>query len=319
AAVAWFLPGLGPRWGLILTFFFLLWQGLGGGFTATAWQSMIGKIIPGNRWGFFYGSQAAAANLLSSLGVVLAGYVLEKTVFPGNYALCFLLTSAVMVVSWVFIALTREGEGAPIQQVTGAEKFHHVLFGILRKDGNFRAFIAGRILYQFGTMAFAFYTVYAVRTYGMSEVQVGVLTGVLTGSQMIANPLVGWLGDRWSHRGVLIIGAVTAALSVLAAWYAPSEGWFYLVFALAGIANVAFWTTGLAITLEFGTPAERPNYIGLSNTLIGPTAILVPILGGWLADLAGYRTTFLASTLGGLLALGVFSLLLRDPKRGIQN
>ena len=37
----------------------------------------------------------------------------------------------------------------------------------------------------------------------------------------------------------------------------------------------------------FGSEAERPVYIGLSNTLIAPATILAPVLGGLIADLAG--------------------------------
>ncbi|MBW4451872.1 MAG: hypothetical protein KME55_03855 [Nostoc indistinguendum CM1-VF10] len=38
---------------LYLTFAILIWQGLGGGLSATAWQSMVGKIIPPGRLGIF--------------------------------------------------------------------------------------------------------------------------------------------------------------------------------------------------------------------------------------------------------------------------
>ena len=68
AEFSWFIPNIGPKIALVLTFMFLVWQGLGGGFTATAWQSMIGKIIPADRWGIFFGFQSAASNLLVQCG-----------------------------------------------------------------------------------------------------------------------------------------------------------------------------------------------------------------------------------------------------------
>ncbi|MGW8145233.1 MAG: MFS transporter, partial [Anaerolineales bacterium] len=40
AIVAWFSPQLGVQVSLILVFVLLIWQGFGGGFTATAWQSL---------------------------------------------------------------------------------------------------------------------------------------------------------------------------------------------------------------------------------------------------------------------------------------
>jgi predicted MFS family arabinose efflux permease len=84
---------------------------------------------------------------------------------------------------------------------------------------------------------------------------------------------------------------------------------------LSALANVAIWTIAMAMTVEFGTEAERPVYIGMSNTLIAPAAILAPIFGGWLADQAGYPATFLVSAIGGFLTVIVLLLLVRDPQR----
>ncbi len=91
ALVAWILPALGNEKALILTFAMLVWQGLGGGFTATPWQSMIGKIIPSENRGFFFGFQSAAANLLSFGSAILAGFLLERYDSPLDFTLCFLL------------------------------------------------------------------------------------------------------------------------------------------------------------------------------------------------------------------------------------
>jgi hypothetical protein len=59
AAVAWFLPALGARNALILTFLLLVWQGFGGGFTANPWTNMISKIMPSGLHGTFFGSQGS--------------------------------------------------------------------------------------------------------------------------------------------------------------------------------------------------------------------------------------------------------------------
>jgi MFS family permease len=315
ALVAWFATSLGLRLALMLTFMLLIWQGLGGGFTANAWQSMIGKIIPGDRWGFFFGFQAAIANLFASGSAVIAGFMLERLSSPLDFTLCFMLTVVAMIFSWFSLAMTREGDTPPVENTVSRGDFWKGLGVILRRDVNFRWFLVVKILAQIGTMGFAFYTVYAVRSYGMGEGTVGVLTGVLTIVQTAANPLMGWLGDRWSHRGVMGFGLFAAAVSAVLAWQAQSVSWFFLVFTLAGFANVAVWTIGMAMTLEFGSEAERPAYIGLSNTLIAPTGFLVPLFGGWLADRAGYQATFVASAIGAIATVLVLIFILREQKK----
>ncbi len=312
AAVAWSVPLVGTRVALALAFILLVWQGLGGGFCATAWQSMIGKIIPADRRGIFYGFQAAAANLFATVGAVLSGLILDRLESPLDFVLCFLFAGTTLMISLAFLALTREAH-SPLPVLTERRgDFWRNLWDILRRDANFRWFLLARTLMQFATMAFAFYTVYAVRYYGMSEATAGVMTGLLTAVEVLANPIMGWLGDRWSYRGVLIFGALAASLSALVAWWAPSVGWFYLVFALVGLASVALWTISLTLTLQFGSEAERPAYIGLVNTLSAPAGVLAPLFGGWLADGAGYPTTFIASALGGLFTVTAL-LRLRDP------
>jgi MFS family permease len=164
-------------------------------------------------------------------------------------------------------------------------------------------------------MAFGFYTVYAVRTFGMGEATAGIMTGVLAGVQIIANPVLGWLGDHIGHRKILAVGAISAVVSAGLAFWAPSLVWFYIIFIFAGLTSVAYWTIGMSMTLEFGSEADRPAYIGLSNTLTAPTSILAPLIGGWLADSAGYTTTFGVAVFSALITLGVLIFILRDPHR----
>ena len=108
ALVAFFAASLGHRLALVLTFLLLLWQGLGAGFTANAWQSMIAKIIPAEARGTFFGAQSAFANILMSVSAIAAGYILEKLAAPYDFSLCFLLVLAGMGISMFFLALTRE-------------------------------------------------------------------------------------------------------------------------------------------------------------------------------------------------------------------
>lgn len=314
ALAALLLPVLGASVILPLTFLLLIWQGIGAGLTANAWQSMIAKIIPAEARGTFFGVQAAVANIFISLSAVGAGYLLEKMTMPYGFALSFLLAALMMGISYIFIAMTREAESAEVLEGESTPHFWQIAREILRRDANFRWFLAFRVLFQFATMGFAFYIVFGLRRFEMSALVAGFLTAALTLSQTLGNAFMGYLGDRLGHRLMLIAGALAVALSSILAWYAPSVEWLYPVFVLAGLANVSFWTIGMAITVQFGRESERPVYIGLSNTLIAPATILAPILGGWIADSAGFELTFLLSAIGGVLTAILLLTLVKDPR-----
>lgn len=308
AGVAWITPMIGKQFALVLTFIMLIWQGLGAGLTANPWQSMIGKIIPSDRRSTFMGTQAAAANLLASLAAVIAGIILTRLDGPGDYALNFILCSIAMTISWIFLARTREPArlDGTNQDDTSQAEFWSSLGRILHQNNRFRWFLVARSISQLVMMGAAFYSVFAVQQHGASEAEVGLMTGTLLGTAILANVIMGWISDRWSRKGVMEIGLAAGVLGALLAWWAPSAGWFYLVFALTAVGNVAIWIIGIGMSMDFGTEAERPTYIGMSNTLIAPANILAPFLGGWLAQLWGYPSAFLASAAGGLLAISVF-------------
>lgn len=315
ALVSLLLPFMGMNIGLAVTFLLLTWQGLGGGFTANAWTSMISKIIPPDSRGTFFGMQAGLANLFISISAIGAGYLLEALAPPWDFAVCFFIASIFFAVSWFALAATRE----PIdtEKVIPEEKTHFWddAKKVLSRDKNFDWFLSARILSQFATMGFSFYIIYALREFNMTEVVAGYLTATLTISQTIANIGMGWIGDRVGHRVMLIIGASAAVLSAILAWNAASIAWFYPIFLLTGMANVSIWTIGMTMTVDFGSEAERPIYIGLSQTLTAPATIIAPILGGWIVDRAGFIPTFTISAILSLVMVGILVFLVKDPRK----
>ena len=314
ALVAWFLPALGKNNALILTFLFLAWQGLGGGFTANAWTSMICKIIPSETRGTFFGSQSAAANALMSIGAIIAGLILSKISDRYDFSLLFLLTGLIMLVSWFFLSLTKEPEDLNKFIPEIKAPFWKGIHAILQRDPNFRWFLIARLLSQFASMGFAFYIIYAINQFGMKEFTAGIISATLTGAAIIANPLMGLAGDRWGHRRIMLLGFLSATISSILAWQAGSLAWFFPIMILTGMAYVAIWTTPLSLTAEFGNETERPIYIGLSNTLIAPAAILAPLLGGWLADRYGYPFMFLCTAGACLLTLVILVFFFKEPR-----
>jgi MFS family permease len=301
--------------GLVLTFMLLIWQGLGGGFTANPWTSMISKIIPPESRGTFFGTQAAIANLFISAAAVGAGYLLSLYASPIDFMYCFLIACVFFTISWFALALTREPADYEKVVEENPPPFWHGAGRILKRDKNFDWFLTARILSQFATMGFAFYIVYGLRRYEMNTLTAGFLTATLTISQTVANAGMGWMGDRVGHRWMLILGAAAATLSSLLAWFAPSLVWFYPVFVLTGFANVSIWTNGMTMTVDFSDDKERPFYIGLAQTLTAPATILAPLIGGWIADTYGFTLTFALSTVLSVVMMSILVFLVKEPRK----
>jgi MFS family permease len=313
AVLAFLLPQISVQSALILTFLMLVWQGFGAGCAANPWTTMVSKVIPQELHGTFFGVQSAAFNGLAGIAAIAAGLILDKLARPLNFSLCFALTFLFMTVSFVFLSLTREAETLPKEDQPPSRHWIRAL-DILRQDGNFRVFLVTRVLSHFAATGFAFYVIYAVKQFGMSDAAASVLVAILLIGQVVLSPLMGRWGDRWSHRGVMSLGALGATASAILAWRATAETWFYAIFLLEAVAIVAIWTIPLALSVSFAKQdSERPLYIGLSNTLPAPAAILAPVIGGWLVDGVGFKTMFILSAMCGLLMAAALWFAVKDP------
>ena len=317
AIVALLIPTIGVKTSLILAFLLLTWQGLGGGFTANPWTSMISKIIPPETRGTFFGLQAGVANLFISGAAVGAGYLLDWLDSPTDYAVCFFIASVFFTISWFALAMTREPEDTEKIIEENQAPFWEGAKRILQRDKNFRWFLSARFLSQFATMGFSFYIVYALRRFQMDAVTAGYLTATLTIAQTIANVGMGWIGDRIGHRTMLVIGAAAAVLSSLLAWFATSITWFYPIFILSGLTNVSIWTIGMTMTVDFSEEKDRPFYIGLAQTLTAPATIIAPLLGGWIADTMGFTPTFALSAILSVVMMAILWFIVKDPRKSV--
>lgn len=327
AGVALLVPVIHPNLTIALTVLFVLIIALGGGMAATAWQSMIGKLMPQNLRGTFFGVQSALVNLLGAGGAVLAGVLLERMDSPWNYALCFGLAGIAMMISVWFLSMAHEPAHIveDVPRLAGSRLGLREMRAILRRDPNFRWFLVSRSLIMCSYTAVGFYSVYSSNHFQMSKETIGILTGILTLSQTVANVLFGWWGDRVGHRLMCVIGAALMAASAGIAAFAPDSGWMYPAFALAGASAASVWAAAISLSLDFGTTQEKPLYIGLSNTLVAPASMLAPILIGLGVDGLnipalnlslpglGYPPLFAVCAVIGLVAALTFWLLMRDP------
>jgi MFS family permease len=316
AMIAWFLPQLDHRVALILTYATLVWFGLGGGFVANPWLNLLGKIFPGDILGTFLGVQSSALSLFGSLGAFLAGLMLQANPGSRGFALCFFAASGAALFSYLCLDRTIEVKRSYKPEVAEDHSIFRNALGILRTNIPFKWFLVTRMVSQFCLMGFTFYIVYAVRNLGVNEITAGIMTSVYFITQVIANPVLGLISDRINRLLALEIGAAAGTASALIAFLAMDSSWMILALVFAGIANTAFSTIAMAFSLEFSNEIDRPTYIGMANTLIAPSTIIAPLLGGWLADSTGFQATFLLASAAGLLTfLCYFFLVNKNMKK----
>ncbi|MCY3833906.1 MAG: MFS transporter [Chloroflexi bacterium] len=285
---------------------------LGNGVATPAWFSMIGKVLPVNRRGIFFGLSEGLGTLMGIIGAFFVGLTLDSVGYPLNFATLFLVAALLMGVSWIGLALNREPDSPIVKQHIPFQHYFRRLPSILRDNHNFRRFLLGYSISRLSTMGVGFFIVFGDERFQLSGADVGLLTAILIGSQAVAQLLLGWLADRRGHKANLTISGLALASAALLALAATELNGLLPAFALLGIGLASDHVSRLNIILEFAAPEDQPTFIGLTNTLLAPVVFLAPILGGWLADI-GFESLFalmaICGALGGLLLLWV-----REPR-----
>ena len=285
----------------------------GNGVATPAWFSMIGKVLPVNRRGIFFGVSEGLGTLMGIIGAFFVGRVLDEMGYPLNFATLFLVAAVFMGISWIGLALNREPESPIVKEHIPFSHYFRRLPAILRDNHNFRRFLLSYSISRLSTMGVGFFIVFGNENFALSGADVGLLTAILIGSQAAMQLLLGWLADKRGHKANLTVSGFALALAAVLALGASDPGGLIPAFILLGVGLASDHVSRLNIILEFAAPEDQPTFIGLTNTLLAPVVFLAPILGGWLADF-GFETLFILMSFFGLAGGILLFTWVKEPR-----
>lgn len=274
------------------------------GLTSIAWQDLIARIIPAQRWGVFFGLQAGLGCLFGIGGGALAAAILAQQPFPQSAGILALICFAAMVVSYIFLVLTVEPAQAPIP----ARPVHVFLRGLgllLRRDVAFRRYLFCRAAIAFGLTGHSFLTAATLERFHVPAADIGLFTSVMLAAQAVGNIGLGALADHWGHKQVLVLSAGMGMAALVLALLAPVSTWFFIIFALVGAAQAGYQLSGFTLVFAFSPPAERTTCIGVANLALAPVAAAGPVLVGVLATFTGYGMRFVLLAIVGLIGMAM--------------
>ena len=309
AVLAWLIFAIGSQRPMVLAWILvgmLVIFYVGGGIGGIPYTDIIGKIIPIQRRGAFFGGKGAVAGPLSVGAALAARHIMANVAYPNNYALLFGLAAIGLAVASLGFWAIREPPGASTdQRVRPWREYRSQLAAATRR---MKMLLAAQLLTGFSLMALPFYVVYARSQLGAPLGAVGwfLLAQVLGGT--LSNLVWARLVDRTNARRMLFFCATVSTLTPLLAIALGQLGWQALlpVFFLAGATfdgrNVGFQSA----LLEVAPANERTTYAGLNAVLNLPVALL-PLLAGLLLRQWSYPALFLLAA----VFIGTGALLIR--------
>jgi MFS transporter, DHA1 family, tetracycline resistance protein len=154
---------------------------------------------------------------------------------------------------------------------------------------------------------------YFVKSFGASDIVVGLLFSTFAACQFIAGPVWGNVSDRIGRKKVLIVSQIGATI-----------GWFMLAFAhsigMVFIARIVEGTSGgnLSVTQAYVADLVEPRQRGRAFSYVGASfsagIVFGPLLGGVLFDRFGFSAPFLAAATLQFITLLVTIVMLPESR-----
>lgn len=153
---------------------------------------------------------------------------------------------------------------------------------------------------------------------GFSFATIGVMVAIMSAVMILVETPSGILADRWSRRGVLMLGSGALALSGLIGALSYNEPIFIISTIFWGVYFAMYSGTYDSILYdtvleEHGNNSMYEKYKGRFHVFEGAAFVIGALLGGVIADLVGMRMTFVVS-LPFILLSFYFLYIFREPQ-----
>jgi MFS family permease len=116
------------------------------------------------------------------------------------------------------------------------------------------------------------------------------IVGIFTLSSAL---VAGWLADRFSHKTLVGLSGILAALGgvvLLGTIWIPNQALIYVAGTILGLATGMFMTTNWAMGTNLVPPAEAGRFLGISNLAGAGAGIIGGSIGGPVADYLNLST-----------------------------
>ncbi|KGD85900.1 MFS transporter [Rhizobium sp. YS-1r] len=149
---------------------------------------------------------------------------------------------------------------------------------------------------------------------GVSISAAGLLISGYALGVVIGAPLLGAIAGKWSKKTLLMSLMVVFTIGNLACALAPDYWTLMAARVLTAFAHASFFGVGSVVATSLVAPNKKASAIAVMFTGLTVANILGVPFGTWLGQAYGWRSTFFAVTLIGIVALAVIAALVPKDK-----
>ncbi len=154
------------------------------------------------------------------------------------------------------------------------------------------------------------------KEFAVSDARIGLLTSAFFFTYMFAAPLIGWLGDRFPRKNLIVIGIFIWSGFTFLTWFVHDYNQLLFRHAVVGIGEASYATIAPTLIADSFPPLRRGRMLSIFFLGLPVGSAAGYFVGGYIAQYFGsWRAPFLAAGIPGFV-LAILLWLLPEPPRG---
>src|SRR5215472_6636328 len=153
------------------------------------------------------------------------------------------------------------------------------------------------------------------REFHINDRQTGWLTSAFFICYMVAAPLVGWLGDRFVRKNIILFGIAILSGFTLLTWLVRDYHQLLFRHTIVGIGEASYATIAPTLIADLFPIERRGRMLSIFYLGLPVGSALGILLGGPLGERFGWRVPFMMAGIPGFL-LALTFWFLPEPQRG---
>jgi len=150
----------------------------------------------------------------------------------------------------------------------------------------------------------------------VSDAKIGLLTTSFFFTYMFAAPLIGWLGDRFPRKNLIVLGIFIWSGFTFLTWFVHDYNQLLFRHAIVGIGEASYATIAPTLIADSFPPLRRGRMLSIFFLGLPVGSAAGYFVGGYVAHYFGsWRAPFLAAGIPGFL-LALLLWFLPEPPRG---
>ena len=261
------------------------------------------KLLPPHQRAGLRGVGQAVGNLIALGMAGLIPFILERFSFPYDFMVIFLLSLILLFFNAAGFWLMKEHEDVEARVPMSVLEYTRAIPLCLKEDSSFRAMVISCMFLVVGISLIPFYTLYAIRTFGLSGEQIALLTTLAILSAIAANIVFGFIIDRFGAVRVSPSLAVFLIVSGVMALFTSGLFSFYVAWVLINFGAVCYMKTSNLMAGDVSPSGKSPLYVGVLFIISMALSSVVVLVLAPVMDAAYFVILFVVVIVCGGLGL----------------